>query len=170
MQMLSAGGVEVLSDGERVADEDNPRGYLELERVKQIKRDSSWLPYARGKAVKMISQLLFDLPATERYRVILMERDLDEILTSQEKMLARLGRQAIPRKRMKTAFQGQIARFNEWIDRQTDFEVLRIEYSALVTDLHGQAARIDEFIGGQQDVAAMASAIDPTLYRNRRKG
>ena len=94
MQMLAAGGITVITDKLRTADADNPRGYYEVELVKKIKQDASWLPQVRGKAVKMISQLLYDLPASESYRVILMERDLDEVLVSQEKMLERLGRTA----------------------------------------------------------------------------
>src|SRR4051794_24782005 len=91
-QMLDNGGVEVVTDSIRTPDTDNPRGYFELEKVKRIKADASWLPEARGKAFKMVSQLLYDLPSTERYRVIFMRRDLDEVLVSQEKMLERLGR------------------------------------------------------------------------------
>src|SRR5262245_40494991 len=93
MQLLDAGGVEVVTDGVRAADPDNPRGYYEFEKVKQVKRDASWLPGVRGKAVKMVSQLLLDLPPTERYRVVFMERDLAETIDSQERMLQRLGRQ-----------------------------------------------------------------------------
>ena len=81
-------------DNIRTADTDNPRGYYEYEQVKKIKEDKSWLPPTRGKAFKMISQLLYDLPASERYRILFMQRDLDEVLASQEKMLARLGRSA----------------------------------------------------------------------------
>src|SRR5215813_11558433 len=92
MQMLASGGVEVVTDHIRTADTDNPRGYLEFEKVKKIKEDQSWLPAVRGKAVKMVSQLLYDLPASERYRILFMERDLDEMLLSQEKMLKRLDR------------------------------------------------------------------------------
>src|SRR4051812_40928374 len=76
-QMLANGGIEVLTDNIRTADPDNPRGYYELEKVKQIKHDASWLPDARGRAFKMVSQLLYDLPRTERYRVLFMQRDLD---------------------------------------------------------------------------------------------
>jgi len=167
MQMLSAGGVTVLTDGERAADEDNPRGYLELEQVKKIKQDVSWLPAARGKAVKMISQLVFELPPSERYRVIVMQRDLEEVLASQEKMLARLGRPIMPRDNLRSAFENQSARFDEWIGRQTHMTVLRIDYAALVGDPLAQAARINEFLGGALDVPAMAAAVDPSLYRNR---
>ena len=90
MQMLDNGGVPVVTDHIRTADTDNPRGYYEFEQVKKIKEDVSWLPETRGKAFKMVSQLLYELPASERYRIIFMERDLDEMLLSQEKMLARL--------------------------------------------------------------------------------
>ena len=91
MQMLEAGGIEILSDGERQADDDNPKGYYELEAVKKTKDDASWVETATGKAVKMISQLMLDLPLDREYRVIFMRRDLQEILASQAKMLARRG-------------------------------------------------------------------------------
>src|SRR5579864_8247467 len=87
MQMLDNGGVEVVTDNVRTADTDNPRGYYEFEQVKTIKRDTSWLPATRGRAFKMVSQLLYDLPPSEAYRIIFMERDLEETLLSQEKML-----------------------------------------------------------------------------------
>jgi hypothetical protein len=168
MQMLAAGGIQVLTDGERSADEDNPRGYVELERVKKIKQDASWLPSARGKAVKMISQLVFDLPATEKYRLLLMERDLDEVLASQEKMLARLGRPALPRATMKTAFSNQIDRFNAWLVAQPNFAALRVNYAVLVGDTDAEISRIKEFLGGQLNASAMLDAVDPALYRNRK--
>src|SRR5205809_5271301 len=85
MQLLHAGGIPALTDHIRAPDTDNPRGYFEFERVKKVKEDAAWLPDARGKVVKMVSQLLYDLPATERYRVVFMERDLEEVLASQEK-------------------------------------------------------------------------------------
>src|SRR5689334_6667350 len=103
MQMLHGGGVEVVTDHVRTADTDNPRGYYEYEQVKKVKQDASWLPATRGKSFKMVSQLLYDLPPGERYRIIFMERDLDEVLVSQEKMLQRLGRPAAPREEMKQA-------------------------------------------------------------------
>ena len=74
MKMLEAGGIELLIDRVRVADADNPKGYYEFERVKQIETDQAWLPEAQGKAVKMISALLRHLPADCRYRIIFMER------------------------------------------------------------------------------------------------
>jgi hypothetical protein len=166
MQILAAGGIEVLSDGERTADQDNPRGYLEFEQVKKIKQDASWLPAARGKAVKVIAQLVYHLPATEQYRTLLMQRDLDEVLASQEKMLARLGRPAVPRERVKAAFQNEMERFGVWIGRQPNFAVLRIDYASVVADPRSWAVRIAEFLGRPLDVEAMTAAVDPALYRN----
>src|ERR1700730_12243612 len=97
MQMLENGGVAVVTDNIRTADTDNPRGYYEFEKVKKLKQDASWLPETRGKAFKMVSQLLYDLPASESYRILFMKRDFEEMLLSQEKMLERLGRKAAPR-------------------------------------------------------------------------
>jgi hypothetical protein len=58
MKMLAAGGLEPLTDNIRAADEDNPKGYYEFERVKQIEKDRDWLEDARGRVVKLISALL----------------------------------------------------------------------------------------------------------------
>src|SRR5574340_974338 len=91
MKMLEAGGMEVIVDNVRQADDDNPHGYYELEKVKQIKEDTSWLESVQGKAVKMVSMLLYDLPADRTYNILFMKRDLAEILVSQRIMLERKG-------------------------------------------------------------------------------
>src|SRR5437660_275710 len=132
MQMLENGGVEVMTDHIRTADTDNPRGYYEFEQVKKIKQDSSWLPGTRGKAFKMVSQLLYDLPSNERYRILFMERDLDEMLLSQEKMLKRLDRPAAPRDKMKQAYTLHLERLHEWLGQQPHLEILHISYNELV--------------------------------------
>ena len=92
MQMLDAGGYPCLIDGVRQADEDNPRGYFELEKAKGLRTNNSWLSEAKGKAVKIIAQLLPFLPSIHNYRVIFLERDLKEIIKSQNKMLKRQNR------------------------------------------------------------------------------
>jgi hypothetical protein len=168
MQMLAGGGIEIVTDAIRTADCDNPRGYQEFERVKKIKHDSSWLPEARDKAFKMVSQLLYDLPPSERYRIIFMERDLDEVLASQEKMLERLGRAAAPREPMKAAYQSHLDRLDSWLTQQPNMRVLRISYNALVEEPVAQARRVCEFLERIMDLDAMVSAVDPALYRNRR--
>src|SRR3990172_7400630 len=74
MKMLEAGGMPILTDGERSADIDNPKGYFELERIKNLERetDKSYLRAARGKALKVISFLIKELPDDNDYRVIFM--------------------------------------------------------------------------------------------------
>ena len=93
MKMLDAGGMEIMTDSERVADIDNPKGYFEYERVKNLEKetDKSYVREGRGKVLKVISFLIKDLPDDNDYRVIFMRRDLDEVLASQNKMIQRLG-------------------------------------------------------------------------------
>jgi hypothetical protein len=169
MQMLEAGGIAVVTDHERVPDADNPRGYREFERVKKIKQDASWLPEIRGKAVKMVSQLLYDLPPTEHYRVLFMDRDLDEVLASQEKMLARLGQAAAPRQEMARAFTLHLARLRSWLADQPHLRVLAVRYADLIAHPLAEAARVSGFLEGRLDVAAAVRAVDPSLYRNRKQ-
>lgn len=167
MQMLENGGVEVVTDGARAADIDNPRGYYELERVKRIERDASWLPEMRGKAFKMVSQLLYHLPASERYRVIFIERDFDEMLASQEKMLERLGRPAAPRDEVEQAFARHLEQLHKWLSQQRHIELLRVNYKELLEEPRREAERIQVFLGVEMDVEGMASAVVPSLWRNR---
>ncbi len=167
MQMLDSGGIPVLTDHVRSADTDNPRGYYEFERVKKTKQDPSWLPEGRGRTVKMVSQLLYDLPADERYRVLFMERDLDEVLRSQEKMLMRLGRPAPPADQMKQAYLLHLERLHAWLRQQPHFALLRVNFRALVEQPRPQAERVRDFLGGRPDVDGMIRSVDPLLYRNR---
>jgi len=168
MQMLENGGVAVVTDGIRSADLDNPKGYYEFEQVKTIKRDAAWLPAMRGKAFKMVSQLLYDLPPSEAYRIVFMERDLEETLLSQEKMLTRLGRTAAPREQMKRAYALHLERLYEWLALQSNMEVLLVRYNDLVEQPREQTERTGEFIGGNLDVEAMVKTVDLSLYRNRK--
>jgi hypothetical protein len=168
MQMLDHGGVAVVTDNVRTADTDNPKGYYEFELVKAIKRDTSWLPATRGKAFKMVSQLLYHLPAEETYRVIFMERDLDEVLVSQEKMLTRLGRTPPPREEIRAAFTTHLDRLHEWLVRQANMAVLRVRYSDLLRSPRDQAKRVGDFLSGRTEVEAMVKAVDPSLYRNKK--
>jgi sulfotransferase family protein len=169
MQMLANGGIEVVADHIRSADTDNPRGYYEFERVKKIKQDASWLPDARGKAVKMVSQLMYDLPSSESYRIIFMDRDMDEMLDSQEKMLTRLGRKAAPREEIKAAFAKHLERLFQWLGQQPTMKVLRICYNDLLQRPEEQARLVREFVGGKIDLERMIQSVDRDLYRNRKE-
>jgi hypothetical protein len=169
MQLLQAGGIDVVTDQLRGADTDNPRGYFEFERVKKIKEDATWVPDVRGKAVKMISQLLYDLPATERYRVLFMQRELEEVLESQEKMLTRLGRTPPPRADIARAFTMHLAHLRNWLKDRPHIALLEVCYAEVVQNPEAEARRIGAFLGRDLDIAAAVNAVDPQLYRNRGK-
>lgn len=169
MQMLEAGGVAPFADFQRRADDDNPRGYYELEAIKKIKDNPGALDGAQGKAVKAIHMLLTDLPARHRYKVIFMRRDLAEVLASQRKMLDRSGKKgaALPEAALRKVFEGQLAKVDAWLAAQGNIEVLNVEHRALLTDPAPVVEQINAFLGGQLDTGKMKAAVDPTLYRNR---
>jgi len=169
MQMLAAGGLPPLTDHIRAADEDNPRGYLEFEPVKRTRQDPSWVPAALGKSVKMVYLLLRDLPTTHTYRVILMRRDLNEVLASQDAMLRRSGKQGgnLPPDRMAALYAGQLAQIAEWLSRQPNFSLLEIQHRDCLYRTAETAAIINAFLGGTLDEPRMIAAIDPALHRNQ---
>lgn len=174
MRMLTAGGLPALKDDIRKADEDNPRGYFELERVKDLhdEQDKSWLRGARGKVVKIISQLLESLPAENNYQVIFMERNLDEVLASQAKMLDRRGEEAgeAGDEAMKEMFLEHLSKVRFILRRRPQFETLYCSYAEVVAHPRREAERVNEFLGGTLDPEAMVEVVEPKLYRNRVEG
>ncbi len=169
MQMLAAGGMQILADGRRQADESNPRGYFEYELVKNLRNDNSWLGEAHGKAVKIITQLLPALPMNYRFRILYVERDLDEVLASQRRMLAR-NDQATARisdDQLRRTFSAQSTRIRRWLAQQPNVELLAVNYGQIIADPAHSSAAIASFLSGDLDVAAMAAAVDPKLYRTR---
>lgn len=168
MQMLTAGGVSVLHDQARGADESNPRGYLEFEPVKATRKDSGWLREAPGRAVKVASLLLYDLPADYRYQVILMRRDLREVVASQRAMLSRLGRpEPAVGDALQQVYARHLAALESWLATQPNFSVLVIEHARLLQNPATAAAQIAAFLGRDLALASMAATVDPSLYRQR---
>ena len=167
MQMLESGGLGILTDRIRAADVDNPKGYFELEAVKRTKQDPSWLRQARGKGVKMVSLLLYDLPPGEQYRVIFMERDIEEVLASQRKMLERLHQDPGRDDEMRRFFALHLAKLHDWLGRQSHIAVLPVSYNKLLAEPAIEAARVNQFLDDKLDAAKMASVVEPSLYRNR---
>lgn len=171
MKMLQAGGIPPLTDALREADRDNPKGYFEFERVKQLdKGDVAWLPQAEGKAVKVISALLEHLPSDYDYKVLFMERHMPEILASQRKMLVHRGEDAgsMDDERMAELFDKHVAKIKSWLDQQPNFAVLNVHYSDVLDDPEAQALRVCNFLASNLNHEAMAEVVDPDLYRNRR--
>lgn len=167
MQMLDAGGLPPYTDAERAADASNPRGYYEHERVKALARDNTWLADAEGHVVKVIAQLLGHLPDGFDYRIVFLERDLDEVLASQSAMLQRLGRPAAKPTVLRPVFERQLAAAKRWLDAHPRAEVLTVPHRDVIAEPAAQAARINAFLGGGLDEHAMAATVDPSLHRQR---
>jgi hypothetical protein len=170
MGMLEAGGMQVLTDNIRTADDDNPKGYYEFERVKQIENDQAWLEDAKGKVVKMIGALLKHLPQTYHYKVIFMRRKMGEILASQQQMLIRRGEPTdrVSDEQMTALFEKHLSQVMTWLNEQPNFEVMYVSYNEAVANPREYAERINQFLGGTLDVESMTIAVDRGLYRQRR--
>ena len=170
MKMLEAGGLPVLTDNRRNADEDNPKGYYEFERVKQIKTDKAWLPHAQGKAVKMISELVQYLPPGYHYRVLFMHRKLEETLASQRQMLQRRGEptETVSDEKMAELFRKHLHKLEAWLATQPNFEVLHVQYSEIMSDPRTQATKINAFFGNALETERMVQVVDQNLYRQRK--
>ena len=169
MKMLEAGGLAVLADRLRRPDADNPGGYYEFEPVKKIAANSDWLEQASGKAVKIISWLLFDLPADFFYKVVFMQRRMDEVLASQRRMLAGRGRQVdAGDDRMGRLFRRHLEEVEGWLRVQGNIEVLYFSYNEALKDPFEQARGVNRFLGGGLDIEKMAAVVDENLYRQRK--
>jgi hypothetical protein len=176
MQMLAAGGLAIVSDGQRVADESNPAGYFELEAVKDLDKrvDQQWLAGARGRGVKIVSPLLQYLPDTHNYKVIFMERPLPEVLSSQDAMLARSSAagegspvDTTSTTRLTAEYEAHLRRVHALLARRACFEALRVSYGETIADPRASAERVTRFVGGL-DVESMAATVNVRLYRQRR--
>lgn len=171
MKMLVAGGLEVLTDGLRGADENNPKGYFELEQVKQLPEgDTGWVQTARGKVVKVISYLLEYLPAEVPYRVIFMQRDLGEVLASQKRMLERDGKSegSASDEQMTELYEKHLKQVEAWMRRQANLQVLFVSHKVVMQSALEAAEQVNRFLGGELDTDAMAAVVDPALYRERK--
>ena len=172
MQMLAAGGTPVLSDSVRQSDENNPRGYHEWEKAKRLAQEPSCVAEAEGKAVKVISSLLFALPDGHDYRVLFMLRPIEEVVASQAAMITRLGTKgpALEAAMMAAALKAHLAQTTAWLDRQSHLKTHRVEYHKLLREPLAQSKEIVGFLEVPLDVEAMAAQVDVTLYRQQQAG
>jgi hypothetical protein len=169
MKILEAGGLQVFTDNLRLADEDNPKGYYELEQVKALKDgDDAWIKDAPGKVVKVISSLLEFLPANYKYKIVFMRREIAEILASQKQMLIRRGESSDgDDRKMAEMFQEHLKRVRVWLANQPNMEVLYVDYNALMADPAPQVKAVAEFLGLSDHLEAMLAVPDKKLYRQK---
>ena len=172
MKMLEAGGQAILTDNLREADANNPKGYYEFERVKNMKDgDFVWLSDAVGKVVKIVTGLIMFLPSDYNYKIIFMRRDLNEVLSSQKKMLGRLGKEDdnIPDDKMAKIYEEHLKQVKGWLIKQPNIEVLYVNYNSMLGDATEPLNKVNTFLGGSMDVSVMSAVVDKELYRERKK-
>ena len=170
MKILEAGGLPIMTDQIRSPDEDNPKGYYEFERVKQLpKGDKGWLKNAKGKVVKVISALLQHLPTDYHYKVVFMQRNIEEVLASQHKMLVRRGQTANKTNddKMSALFQKHLQKIQRWLTEQPNFSVLYINYNDVLAHPQQHIKQLNQFFDDSLNQNKMLAVVDPTLYRNR---
>ena len=170
MQMLEAGGMPVLTDHIRKPDQSNPKGYYELEKVKMLSTDTSWLDQAEGKAIKVVSLLLYNLPDTYQYKIIFMERDINEVLSSQKEMLKHRDEETGPVDvNMHSFFESHLIKLREWLKTREDMDVLYCNYNETIKKPAEAANRIAGFLSpANLDPDKMISVIDKSLYRHNK--
>lgn len=173
MEMLARGGIELLVDDVRQADDSNPRGYFEYEPVKGLKDgDISWLHGARGKAVKVVSPLLSHLPDGYLFKVIFMTRSIDEILASQSRMLQRTGGDAQDHSQvdLRDVYLRHVKWIHAWLSGRSNIEVLNLRYDDVLDDPDSTVYRLQEFLGRRLSGGSMVTVVDPGLHRERAGG
>ena len=173
MQMLAAGGIEPLSDGNRQADESNPKGYYEFDKAIQLASDASWVGDAKGKVVKIVAQLLPKLPEfisgqIARYRIVFMDRDLDEVVASQHTMLSKQGKKGanLETDKLKETYTSQLDSVQHMLaERRIPW--VQIKHADVISNPEQVAEELNQGFGGHLDVQAMIKVVDPSLYRER---
>ncbi len=170
MKMLEAGGLDILTDNIRPADEDNPKGYYEFEKAKELDKDRSWLDQAKGKVVKIISALLSKIPQENFCKIIFMRRKMSEILASQKEMLIRRGEptDTVSDEKISQNFFAHLRKVEVWLEQQPNFDILYINYNDVLKNPLANIERIRGFLGNGLDTKSMSGVVDKALYRQRK--
>jgi len=165
MQMLDKGGVKILTDENRKADTSNPKGYFEYDPVMSIHKDNLWLDKAKDKSVKVVAPLLKFLDPKYRYKVIFMNRDLTEIVKSQQKMIGK-DPETLPT-RLLNAYKKHLNQVEIWKDREPGVELIYLNYKDVLNNTEESLEKVVSFIGVEMNKDQMASCVDKSLYRNK---
>lgn len=165
MQMLHSGGLDVLTDKKRKPDRSNPKGYFEYEPVMSLHKDNEWLHLAQNKSLKVVAPLLRFLDPQYRYKVIFMNRDLIEVVKSQQKMIGK-DPNNLPVK-LFDAYSKQLNTVDSWKDREPGVELIYLNYKDVLNDTEVALSKMESFIGVELNKREMAKCVDKSLYRNK---
>ncbi|MGV6830724.1 MAG: alkaline phosphatase family protein [bacterium] len=165
MQMIHHGGIEALTDDNRKADISNPKGYFEYDPVMALYKDNSWLHKATNKSIKVVAPLLKYLDSKYRYKVIFMNRDLNEIVKSQQIMLKK-NPEELP-VHLFESYKKQLHQVELWQESEPGVEILQVNYAEIMSNPEPIIQKIKNFTGQDLNHDAMLSCIDKTLYRTK---
>jgi hypothetical protein len=166
MQILNAGKIDILQDGKRESDISNLEGYFELEAVKGIVVDNSFLKDAVGKALKVVSPLPIYLDTKYNYRFIFMRRDIEEILLSQEKMLNK--NQVSEREKYRTVYEFHLKKTYRFL-RENNYPFIDVNYNELMSSPEIEINKVAQFCDIENSIEDLVSVVNPELYRNRNE-
>jgi len=164
MQILQAGGMDLLTDAKRIADVHNPKGYFELEAIKNLGKDKSCLALAQSKVIKVIAQLLPALDKGYHYRVIFMLRDMHEVLHSQQTMLDKAESE---NDKLAQTFQQQLHRIQVWLRKQNNIDAIYVKYKDVIQQPLPEIVKLNDFLEGLLDIQKCVEVVDVKLYRAR---
>lgn len=170
MQILDANGFTIVADHVRRPDESNPRGYFEYEKVKSLMKDNCWMGEAEGKAIKIITQLVSFLPSDFFYHILFMERNIDEIISSQEKMLERSNvkrNNPVNRDILKKTFLQHTERTKHWIEAQNNMRLVNVSYKGLVTNTCVEIEKINAKLSIMLNTETSLRVVAPELHREK---
>jgi hypothetical protein len=172
MQVLKAGGIEPVTDNERMPDQDNSKGYYEHNGAKALaKGQYDCLVNAEGRSVKVVSTLLKHLPAERHYKVIFMHRDLDEVLASQATMLKNLQQEAsseVADDKLKTLYIKHINTVEKWLKESANIDVLNVNYTDVLADPITLIDSIAYFVDIESGKDNMVDCIDQNMRHQHK--
>jgi hypothetical protein len=159
MQILQAGGIRVVYDSQREADSHNPQGYFELERVKKLQQDNSWIIEYKGMAIKVLYHLLQYLPQSADYKIIFLQRKLDSIISSQDKMLQSYGKPLQNREQIYRILSQEQESVVQWLDNKKNMDVLYLNYQSIRDNPQENSSQIEDFLNKKMDIQKMSRVI-----------
>ncbi len=165
MQMLDKGGLITLTDDNRKADVSNPKGYLEYDPVMSLHKDNTWLHKAQNKSVKIVAPLLKFLDPKYRYKIIFMNRNINEVIKSQQKMIGK-DPEVLPTK-LYNGYTKLLNQVEVWKEKEPSVELIYVDYKDALYNTEEVSNNIKNFLGLKLDLESMRSCVDRSLYRNR---
>lgn len=167
MQILDGGGIPLVFDEKRKPDESNPEGYYELaggKIINLLQENPDYVNGFKGRGfVKITAYGMLFLPKG-KYRIIFIERDMEEVLDSMERM--KKG-EDLDREEIKESLTRLLSHVKKTLTQRSDIEVLHVNYNRILENPSQEIKRIGDFLGEEFNVEGAVSRVNETLYRNR---